>query len=103
MQISQIYVSQRKLRNVAQLSGMIETLDEGGVLPPILLSRLENDSIQVEDGHHRLTAFWLAGRRRLDEGEYLLIEKDKWRPRFGTIVDLISRCNFKLNENQDNE
>ncbi len=92
MQISEIYVSQRKLRCVTQLAAMVETLNDGGGLPQITLSRSEDGSIQVEDGHHRLTAIWLSGRRELRDYEYLLLEKERWRPRFGRIVDLLVRC-----------
>lgn len=52
MEISEIYVSQRKLRCVAQLPAMIATLDAEDFLPPITLSRSEDGSIQIEDGHH---------------------------------------------------
>jgi len=53
---------------------------------------LADGSIQVDDGHHRLTAIWLSGRTELEEDEYLLIEKEQWRPRFGQISDLMGRC-----------
>ncbi len=92
MEISRIYVSQRKLRCVAQIPAMIETLETGGYLPRITLSRSRDGSVQVEDGHHRLTAIWTSGRRKLEKHEYLLLEKDQWRPRFGRIVDLLERC-----------
>ncbi len=92
MQISRIYVSQRKLRCAAQIPAMIKTLELGDCLPRITLSRSQDGSVQVEDGHHRLTAIWMTGRRELKQHEYLLLEKDQWRPRFGKIMDLIARC-----------
>ena len=91
MQISEIWVSQRKLRCVGQIPSMVQALEEGGCLPRITLSRSEDGSIQVEDGHHRLTAIWLTGRRWLTKHEYLLLEKDQWRPRFGKLTDLMAR------------
>ena len=92
MQIMKIYVSQRKLRDAGQIPAMIETLETGGVLPRVLLSHSQDGSIQIEDGHHRLVAIWLSGRRELKQHEYLLLEKDQWRPRFGKITDLLARC-----------
>ena len=92
MQIAEIFVSQRKLRCVAQLPAMVNTLEVGGCLPRITLSRSRDGSIQVDDGHHRLTAIWLLGRTELEEDEYLLLEKEQWRPRFGRIPDLMARC-----------
>ena len=94
MEISRIFVSQRKLRNVGQLAKMVVAIKSGGFLPRIKLCRCEDGSIQVEDGHHRLTAFWLAGFTKLRKDDYELYEKDRWRPRFGTIEDLIDRCDI---------
>ena len=71
---------------------MVQSLEEGSCLPRITLSRSEDGSIQVEDGHHRVVAIWLAGRRQLAKHEYLLLEKDQWRPRFGKVTDLLARC-----------
>ena len=70
MQIAKIFVSQRKLRCVAQLPAMMNTLEVGGCLPRITLSRSRDGSVQVDDGHHRLTAIWLSGRTELEEDEY---------------------------------
>ncbi len=88
MQITDIWMSQRKLRRIHQIPAMMELLEEGGCLPKIILSRSEDGSIQVEDGHHRLTAIWLTGRQKLYKHEYLLLEKNQWKPRFGKIINL---------------
>ena len=95
MQIADIYMSQRKLRRVGQLPGMRETLEAGGCLPRITLGRGPDGHVQVEDGHHRLVAVWMAGRRELRKDEYLLVEKDMMRPRFGTVQDLLARCEIE--------
>ncbi len=60
MRISGIWMSQRKLRCVAQIPAMIRMLNDGGWLPRITISRSEDGSLQLEDGHHRLTAIWLS-------------------------------------------
>ncbi len=96
MQISEIAMSQRKLRAVEQLAGMIRTLNEGGSFPRITLLRDEAGVIQVGDGHHRLSAIWLSGRKVLREDEYLLVEAESYRPRFGRIADLLVRCGIRL-------
>ena len=98
MQIEDIWVSQRKLRCPEQLAGMIEALADGGLLPPIILNRLEDDTIQVEDGHHRLSVVWLSGRCCLEPWEYLLLEKDAWRPKFGKLADLLERCGIESDD-----
>ena len=89
MDITKIWLSQRNLRRAGQIPAMIKTLCEGGVLPPIILARCEDGEIQIEDGHHRLTAIWLSGKTDLDYDEYIVVEKDQWKPRFGRILDLI--------------
>lgn len=89
MDITNIWMSQRNLRRAGQIPAMIDTLCEGGVLPPIILARCEDGEIQVEDGHHRLTAIWLSGRSNLCYDEYIVVEKDQWKSRIGRISDLI--------------
>jgi len=86
MDITKIWLSQRNLRRAGQIPAMIETLCEGGVLPPITLARCEDGEIQVEDGHHRLTAIWLSGRTALNYDEYFVIEKEQWKPRVGRLT-----------------
>ena len=88
MHIDEIWVSQRNLNRAGQIPAMIETLKSGNWLPEILLSRTEDGSIQVEDGHHRLTAIWATGRRELKKWEYILIDQDvnhRFRPKVGKV------------------
>lgn len=89
MQIAQIWMAQRSLRRVEQIPAMIEALKTGGDLPRIILLRSEDGEIQVQDGHHRLVAYWLAGRESLGRYEYILLEGDQYRPRRGKIERLL--------------
>ena len=91
MHVSEIWMTQRTLRPASQISGMVDALLDGGSLPPISLARLSDGSIRVVDGHHRLAAIRLAGRCRLQRHEYVLVESDRWRPRFGKIDDMLRR------------
>ena len=95
MQIKDIWMSQRKLRNVAQIPAMQQEIVNGGFLPRIRINRDTDGSFQLEDGHHRLVAYWISDIRELTPDDYLLLEKDKWRPRFGKIEDLIMRCGIE--------
>ncbi len=88
MRIEEIYVTQRKLRYPDKLLLMIEDIK---LLPPIILGQLEDGTIEVREGHHRLVAFWLAGRKTLSVEEYILVQIDKSRPRFGKVEDLWKR------------
>ena len=61
---------------VARLGGLVASSTTGIV---------EERGMGANGGefHHRLTAVWLSGRGWLESGEYLLLEKDAWRPWFG--------------------
>jgi hypothetical protein len=96
MHISKLWVTQRKLRDVGQVPTMVEAILNNEPLPLIELVRHEDGSIHVDDGHHRLTAYWLSGRSELLPHEYILLEKDRWRPRFGHVFDLIERIGLCL-------
>lgn len=85
MEIMNIWISQRNLKRAEQIPAMILDLKNGKRLPPVLLIRTENNLIQLEDGHHRLLAYWLAGRETLNFDEYFLVEKDQWKPIIGKI------------------
>ena len=86
MDITKIWLSQKNLKRAGQIPAMIETLRNGGLLPPIALARCEDGEIQLDDGHHRLMAIWEFGRTVLESHEYVLIEKDQWKPRFGKMA-----------------
>lgn len=93
MHLASLYVSQRRLRNPAQVPALIEAVLNGDPIPPIALSEDDDGSIQVEDGHHRVTAFWLAGRQNLHPQDYLLLAISECpRPRFGTVPEFVL-CN----------
>ncbi len=91
MQIQQIWMSQRGLRRFFQVEKMVDDLLNGSSLPQITLHRYDNGEIQIKDGHHRLTAIWLSGRKHLEKHEYVLVEADQYRPKFGKIIDLLQR------------
>jgi tetratricopeptide (TPR) repeat protein len=91
MDLTTMFVSQRKLRAPEQTYTLVDSVLNGEPIKPVLLSEDDDGSIQVEDGHHRVVAYWLAGRLRLRSEEYVLILRERLRPRFGRIPDLISR------------
>ena len=91
MQIENIWVSQRQLRNVAQVVSMQIALSRGYRLPPVAIACCEDGSYQLEDGHHRLVAYWLSGQYVLQSHQYFEVQKDRWKPRFGQIEKLLDR------------
>lgn len=91
MDLSILFVSQRKLRSPGQLRALISSILAGDPIPLILLSEDDDGSVQVEDGHHRAVAYVLSGRERLETHEFILLPRERRRPRFGRITDLILR------------
>lgn len=92
VKLANIYVTQRKLRNVAQLSQMQKAIADDELLPQIKLAEFEDGSIHIEDGHHRCTSYWLSGRTDLEDHEYFMVYKElQDRHRFGKIADLCKR------------
>lgn len=83
--INSIWVSQRNLKRASQISSMVEGLRNSIVLPPILLGRTAENSLRVEDGHHRLAAYWIFGRKLVYNTEYVIVETDWEKPVFGKI------------------
>jgi hypothetical protein len=96
VEILEIWMTQRKLRRSQQIPNMVQTVRNGESLLPIILARSSDGSIRVENGHHRIVAIWLSGRRRLSDSDYVLVESDEWRPRFGTIEDMLARNERRL-------
>jgi|GEM_PF-4469914 len=69
---------------------MVCAFESGEILPPLLIVRLMDGEFQLFDGHHRATAYWLAGHRLLDWGDYWLLEQaEKDRPICGCVPDLV--------------
>lgn len=91
MDLSKLFVSQRKLRSPGQLCALIRSIRDGARVPPILVTEDDDGSMQIEDGHHRATAYLLSGRKKLESHEYVLMPRERRRPRFGRIKDLIER------------
>ena len=96
MQIKDIWVSQRQLRNVAQVVSMQIAISREDWLPPITIACCEDGSHQIEDGHHRVVAYWLRGQQNLQYHQYSVVHKDRWRPRFGRIEDLLQRIDQSI-------
>ena len=94
MDITRLFVSQRKLRRPEQIQALVQAVWDGDPIPRIRLVEAGDGMVQVDDGHHRVVAHWLAGRVRLHKYEYLLIQAEGARTRFGRVADLVGRMNL---------
>jgi hypothetical protein len=91
MDIASLFVSQRKLRRPGQVPALVRAVRDGEPIPPLRLVEAADGTVQVDDGHHRAAAYWLAGRTRLERHEYTLVQAAQPRPRFGRVADLVAR------------
>jgi len=107
LRIEECFVSQHGLRNVGQLSSMIEFVKQGGrfnaesLNPPgplIHITRFEDGQFYVQDGHHRMCAIVLAGRPFLFEDEYWI---EDWK--YKQFLEINFDCNWLTPYNPQTE
>lgn len=80
MNILNLTISQQGFRSIPQIEGMVRFVAEGGFFTlatlkdPRLISIVEFEDGRrfIHDGHHRIAAIYLAGRKELREDEFLL-------------------------------
>lgn len=77
--ISDLWATQRKLRNPEQIKSLMASIDSGEEVPPVTINEFPDGSLEVQDGHHRLTARLFLGQKYLRYGEYLLLCQDARR------------------------
>ena len=88
MNILEIYSTQKSLKRREQIPGIVKSILAGKYVEPILLSTCEDGNIQVENGHHRLSAYILSGRKTLDREEYILLDGETGRRRICKLIKL---------------
>lgn len=74
--IHSLYVSQRNLRRIQQVPAIVVAILQGDTIPPVRLTEADDGTVQVDDGHHRIVAYALAGRSWLEPHEYKLTLTD---------------------------
>jgi hypothetical protein len=92
--IDRLWFTQARLKRPQQMPGLIEHAHTGGLFngdPVIELHQNEDEEIVINNGHHRVTAVWLSGRKFLYREEFIILYKDAYRPRFGTIALFLER------------
>lgn len=91
--IERLWFSQARLKRLQQMPELIAYARNGGLFNRNLVIELhqnEDEEIIINNGHHRVTAAWLAGRTILSREEFILLYKDAYRPRFGTIQTFLA-------------
>ena len=83
--ISKLWFTQRSLKRANQITNMLNHLDDGEFSERIELRYCPDGEIEINNGHHRVTAIWHSGRRHLNREEYTMIDVDNITPRFGRL------------------
>jgi hypothetical protein len=94
MNISEIFVTQRSLNRKDLIPSLLQSIKEDKLIDPIELIEQVDGKIRIDNGHHRLVAYYLSGRRNLRNYEYDLILSNDYRHIFGKVGDLIKRNNL---------
>lgn len=92
--IDRLWFTQARLKRPQQMPDLIAYARSGGLFnrPPLIeLHQNEDEEIVINNGHHRVTAVWLAGRMFLAREEFIILYKDAYRPRLGTIDVFLAR------------
>lgn len=90
MKIAELYSTQRNLRRKEQIKELVKSIQNNEYIEPVLLSESEDGKVQVENGHHRVIAYYLSGRDVLKEDEYILLNGDTGRIRICKIEKLMA-------------
>ena len=81
--ISDLWFTQRSLNRSHKIPDMIKYLnDNDEFVDPIELRLCSDGEIEINNGHHRVTAIWRSGRRYLRRGEYIIWDTDDMKSRF---------------------
>jgi len=65
-------MTQGSLGRHTQIPAMVRDMKNGESIPLVELFELEDETLEIKNGHHRCTALLLAGVEYLNYGEYIL-------------------------------
>lgn len=71
--IENIWFTQKKLNRYHIIPQIIESINNKEYIDRVLLQQDDQNELMVVNGHHRITAYWLSGRRILTRDEFVLI------------------------------
>lgn len=98
IQFNQILATQRRLDNPDQICGLIEAVRQEECLEPIKIAYEEDtDRYFLVDGHHRATAFFLAGYDALPYGAFdLMFHRGvSWKRETWLFEEFLKRCGYE--------
>lgn len=72
IKLDELIPTHNNLRNPKLIFELLEALDQGAKIEPIILKALDDGSTYIHDGLHRSCAYWLYGVRELPSDYYVL-------------------------------
>lgn len=73
IEIEDIFATQRCLKRKEQIAGIVKAIEDGERIEQILLFKADDGKVSVVDGHHRLSAYYLSGKKILQGEEFVLV------------------------------
>jgi len=97
IKISNIFVTQRNLKRKNRIPSIINSIEKEEYFDPIEVQQLPDNSIEIVNGHHRLTAYYLFGIENLNKTQYnIKCVDESYKHRFGKITNLLKREGIKM-------
>jgi hypothetical protein len=88
--IKDLWATQKNLKRADQIPHLVDLILDDVCLDKIELHLCEDGEIQINNGHHRVIAMALAGKKELPSDCYCLLESDRVRSRVCKIDKIIA-------------
>lgn len=75
---ARLHVAHMELRNPGQIARMVEVIRAGRPLPKVQIHECDDGRYVIYQGHHRCSAYYLAGLKSLPPGSFTLWPDYKW-------------------------
>ena len=87
--LGDLWCTQRSLKRDYQIEALVAAIKDGQELPRISIRIGPDDEADIHNGHHRATAYFLAGRTWLEPEEYDYFFSDRPSRRFWRLKEAL--------------
>lgn len=79
IKMNEIWFTQKVLKRIWQIPDIVKAIENEDIIEPIKLQICEDDQIEILNGHHRITAMWLAGLKEITNFKIFIANKTRNR------------------------